>query len=301
MKLMLEVIFIKGSVFKVGNSWMYQFDVGKDSEGNRIRQSQRFPTKEEAEINLKAAIKSFVEGRENMKRLNLTLEATASGTFRSIFINNHGRLIYLELEGQDNKWIVIDCFYVDRNRGAYGEKRKQSVPLKQKTKEIKRDDESLLLMLSKELDKLFFGVDFVYNEDTLEMDAYQYADFYDSQNERYYFLIFQGLGDIVQDNLSSRLVTRLKNKLHRSIYVDIEYIGDNRGFIRECYYYDKAFINKGRKVIPPRLHSVYVEYTRESIINLFVNELDCFFTDIIVVLDGSLNLIDNLTPACGAL
>ena len=173
--------------------------------------------------------------------------------------------------------------------------------MKQKTKEIKRDDESLLLMLSKELDKLFFGVDFVYNEDTLEMDAYQYADFYDAQNERYYFLIFQGLGDIVQDNLSSRLVTRLKNKLHRSIYVDIEHIGDNRGFIRECYYYDKAFVNKGRKVVPPKLHNVYVEYSREAIIRLFVNELDCFFTDIIVVSDGSLNLIDNLTPACGAL
>ena len=58
---------------------------------------------------------------------------------------------------------------------------------------------------------------------------------------------------------------------------------------------------KGRKVIPQRLRSAYVDYNRESIIKLFVNELDCFFTDIIVVSDGSLNLIDNLTPACGAL
>ena len=46
---MYEVICLRGSVFKSGKSWLYQFDVGKDSDGNRIRQSQRFPTKEEAE------------------------------------------------------------------------------------------------------------------------------------------------------------------------------------------------------------------------------------------------------------
>ena len=298
---MYEVICLRGSVFKSGKSWLYQFDVGKDSDGNRIRQSQRFPTKEEAEANLKLAIDAFVKGRDNMKKLNLIMEATSRGTYRSIFINNHGRLVYFEILGENDKWLVKDCFYVDRNRGASGEKRKQSVPLKQKTKVIKQDDESLILMLAKELDKLFFGVEFIENEDTLNMDAYEYADYYDSQNEKYYFLIFQGFGDIVNDKLPTRLVTRLKNKLHRSVYVEIEYIGDNKGFIKECYYYDKAFAKKGRKVVPPRLHSVYVEYTREAIINLFVKELDCYFTDIIVVLDGSLNLIDNLTPACGAL
>lgn len=292
---------MKGSVFKSGNGYMFQFDIGKDSSGRRIRQSQRYPTKEEAEANLKLAIDAFVKGRDNMKRLNLIMEATSSGTYRSIFINSHGRLVYFEILGENDKWLVKDCFYVDRNRGASGEKRKQSVPLKQKTKVIKQDDESLILMLSKELDKLFFGVEFIENEDTLNMDAYEYADYYDSQNEKYYFLIFQGFGDIVNDKLPTRLVTRLKNKLHRSVYVEIEYIGDNKGFIKECYYYDKAFAKKGRKVVPPKLHSVYVEYTREAIINLFVNELDCYFTDIIVVLDGSLNLEENLTPACGAL
>ena len=280
---------------------MYQFDIGKDSEGNRIRQSQRFPTKEEAEVNLKIAIDSFVKGRENMKKLNLTLEATSRGTYRTIFINNHGRLVYLEILDEDGKWLIKDCFYVDRNRGASGEKRKQSVPLKQNTKVINHDDESLILVIAKELDKLFFGVDFQYNEETLNMDAVEYANYYDSQNEKYYFLIFQGFGDIVNDKLPNRLVTRFKNKLHRSIYVEIEYIGESKGFIKECYYYDKAFVSKGRKVIPQRLHSAYVDYNRESIIKLFVNELDCFFTDIIVVSDGSLNLIDNLTPACGAL
>ena len=293
---------MKGSVFKSGKGWMYQFDIGTDSSsGQRLRQSRRFPTKEEAEANLKIAIESFVKGRETMKKLNLTLEATASGSFRSIFINNHGRLVYFEIIGQEDKWLVIDCFYVDRNRGSIGEKRKQSVPLKQKTKVINRDDESLILLLAKELDKLFFGVDFLNNEETLRMDAYEYADYYDAQNEKYYFLIFQGFGDIVNDKLPNRLVTRFKNKLHRSIYVEIEYIGESKGFIKECYYYDKAFESKGRKVIPQRLRSAYVDYNRESIIKLFVNELDCFFTDIIVVSDGSLNLIDNLTPACGAL
>ena len=193
---------MKGSVFKSGNGWMYQFDIGKDSSsGQRLRQSRRFPTKEEAEANLKIAIESFVKGRENMKKLNLTLEATASGSFRSIFINNHGRLVYFEIIGQEDKWLVIDCFYVDRNRGSIGEKRKQSVPLKQKTKVINRDDESLILLLAKELDKLFFGVDFLNNEDTLNMDAYEYADYYDAQNEKYYFLIFQGFGDIVSAHL----------------------------------------------------------------------------------------------------
>ena len=292
---------MRGSVFKSGNSWMYQFDVGTDSNGVRIRQSQRFSTKEEAEKEMHLAIEAFIKGRDEMKRQKLILEATAIGSYRSIFLNNHGRLIYLEIRESDNQWLIEECFYVDRNRGLLGEKRRRSVPLKQVTKVINRSEESLLLLLSREVDKLFFGVEDIYNENTLNMSANEYAEYHDLQNEKYYFLIFVGEGDTRQDNLKSTLKTRFKNKLHRSIYIEIEYYEDGKGRIKECYYYDKAYIRNKSKIIPPKLHSVYVDFTRKGLIQFFNSELDGYFTDILVISDGTLDIYTNTTPVCGAL
>lgn len=261
---------MRGSVFKSGNSWMYQFDVGIGSNGVRIRQSQRFSTKDEAEKEMHLAIEAFIKGRDEMKRQKLILEATATGSYRSIFLNNHGRLIYLEISESNNKWLVEECFYVDRNRGLLGEKRRRSVPLKQTTKVVEHNDEALLLLLSKEVDKLFFGVEFTYNEDTLNMSANEYTEYYDLQNEKYYFLILVGEGNALQDNLRYTLKTRFKNKLHRSIYIEIEYYKDGKGRIKECYYYDKVYIRNKSKIIPPKLHSVHVDFTRKGLIQFLI-------------------------------
>jgi len=224
-----------------------------------------------------------------------------TGSYRSIFLNNHGRLIYLEISESNNKWLVEECFYVDRNRGLLGEKRRRSVPLKQTTKVVEHNDEALLLLLSREVDKLFFGVEFTYNEDTLNMSANEYAEYYDLQNEKYYFLIFVGEGDALQDNLRYTLKTRFKNKLHRSIYIEIEYYKDGKGRIKECYYYDKVYIRNKSKIIPPKLHSVHVDFTRKGLIQFFNSELDGYFTDILVISNGTLDVDTNTTPVCGAL
>lgn len=45
---------------------------------------------------------------------------------------------------------------------------------------------------------------------------------------RYHFLIMEGSGEVVS-GLPSRLRTRLKNRLHRSVYLELEHYGDGRG------------------------------------------------------------------------
>lgn len=292
---------MKGSVFKSGNSWMYQIDIGRDENGKRMRQSRRFATKEEAEYQLQLAIETYLRDGKFMKKMNLELERTVRGTYRCIFINNHGRLIYLELNPVGDNWEIIECFYTDRNRGKIGQERKKSVPLKQVTKTVKRDGDELLLMIARELDKLFFGIDFIESPDTMHLNCEEYADLYDTVKEKYYFLIFVGEGEVVCDKLTTSLKTRFKNKIHRSVYIELEYIGNGKGIVKECYFYDKAFEKKGRKVSPPKWRSMYIDYTREAIINLFNSELDGYFTDILVISDGTLDVKNKTVPVCGSL
>lgn len=292
---------MKGSVFKVGDSWMYQFDVGKDENGKRIRQSCRFDTKDEAEYQLQLAIHRYMEAKGKMKRQKLVLEKTVNDTYRGIFLNNHGRLIYIELSQYKSFWCVDECFYIDRNRGRTGDARKASVPIKQTTKIIDKTDNALMAVLAKEVDKLFYGVEYTENEDTVYMTVEDYINYYDLQNDKYYFLIFVGEGGIADDKLMTTLKTRFKNKIHRSIYVELEYAGNGKGIVKECYFYDKAFVRNGRKVTPPNLHSIYIDFNRDAIIKFFNTELDGFFTDIIVISDGTVDVDNKTVPLCGSL
>ena len=235
-----------------------------------------------------------------MKKSILKFEAFTSNalanTFRAIIKTQHGRVMYLSLEINDDDCIITDCFYADRNQGRTGAARYGTKPLKLQTFQFPVD--SLLSVIEAELDKKFYGVEFIQTDSSeLSLDEYL-QEKSDEANKKYRFLIMVGSGDSV-DGLPMGLRTRLKNKLHRSIYVELEYYKDGKGVVKRCHYYDRQYKREDVKVTPPQLISCFFPYNHEGILNLLNHELCCDFNHIIVT-DG-IDLDSNTTPICGAL
>lgn len=87
---------------------------------------------------------------------------------------------------------------------------------------IKFPAEQLLSVIEAELDKKFYGVTYTQDENTgLPLDEY-IGKKAEQENRKYRFLIMVGEG-VCHNDLPARLRTRLKNKLHRSIYVELVY------------------------------------------------------------------------------
>ena len=235
-----------------------------------------------------------------MERGILKLEEfTSNGlanTFRTIIKTQHGRVMFLSLKVNDLDCIITDCFYTDRNKGRAGEERYKSKPLKLKT--FKFPETELLSVIETELDRKFYGVEFVKN-DHAELSLNKYLQIKtDDANQKYRFLIMVGDGTSY-NGLPVHLRTRLKNKLHRSIYVELAYYKESTGVINQCHYYDRKYKRQGIKVTPPQLLSCFFPYTQEGILNLLNHELCCEFTHIIVT--TGIDLYSNTTPLCGAL
>lgn len=235
-----------------------------------------------------------------MERSILKLEEfTSNGlanSFRTIIKTQHGRVLFLSLEITDTAYTITDCFYIDRNQGRAGAERYCSKPLKLQTFQFLADD--LLSVIETELDRKFYGVEFVRTDNAgLSLDEYLQIKT-DGANTKYRFLIMVGDG-ASYNGLPVRLRTRLKNKLHRSIYVELAYYKDSRGVINQCHYYDRQYKRQGIKVTPPQLLSCFFPYNHEGILNLLNHELCCDFTHIIVT--NGIDLYSNTTPLCGAL
>ena len=106
-----------------------------------------------------------------MKQSILTLENGSENSFRTIFKNRHGRVIYLEIEICEGFFIIKDCFYVDRNQGKSGNLRYAAKPRLLKTRSFSVDE--LLDVIATELDKRFYGVEFVSSKTSdLSIDDY---------------------------------------------------------------------------------------------------------------------------------
>jgi len=141
-------------------------------------------------------------------------------------------------------------------------------------------------------------VEFIRDDNAdLPLDEYLQAKA-NQADKKYHFLIMVGNGD-EYNGLPVLLRTRLKNKLHRSIYVELEYYKDGNGVIKQCHYYDRSYKREDIKVTPPQFLTCFFPYTKKDILNLFNHELCCNFTHIIVT-DG-LDLDSNKTPLCGAI
>ena len=235
-----------------------------------------------------------------MKQSILKLEAFSStegiNAYRTIFKNQHGRSLYLSIEIDGAECKITDCFYIDRNHGKSGDSRYSARPKLLRTRTFPKDD--LLKVIATELDKPFYGVEFnSSNQAELSLEEYlQYRA--DCAQKKYKFLIMVGEGDSY-NGLPIRLRTRLKNKMHRAVYVELAYYKDGKGVVKDCYYYDRQYKRRDVKITPPRLISCFFQYTHSGILNLINNEICCDFTHIIVT--SGIDVNSDTQALCGAL
>ena len=233
-----------------------------------------------------------------MEKSILKLEGNVDNesAFRTIFKTRHGRVVFLSVQLHDLLCTIQDCFYLDRNQGRTGPARYSARPKMLKTMEFPA--EQLLSVIEAELDKKFYGVIYTQDENTgLPLDEYIRKKA-EQENRKYRFLIMVGEGECHND-LPTRLRTRLKNKLHRSIYVELAYYKGGQGVVKQCCYYDRQYKRQDIQVIPPMLTSCFFPYTKQGILTLLNHEICCDFTHILVT-DG-IDLDSNLTPLCGAI
>lgn len=237
---------------------------------------------------------------KKMERSILKLETfTNNGhanTFRAIFKTQHGRVLFLSLDVNDTDCTITDCFYIDRNQGRTGLDRYSSKPLKLQTFQFQTDN--LISVIEAELNKKFYGVEFIQTDHAyLSIDQYLQLESENAQ-KKYRFLIMVGDGGTYNE-LPVRLRTRLKNKLHRAIFVELAYYKNGNGVVKQCHYYDRKYRRQNMKVTPPLLTSCFFPYTREAILNLLNYEICCDFTHMIVT--SGVELDSNTIPLCGAL
>ena len=186
-----------------------------------------------------------------MQKSILELEASSSASaYRTIFKTSHGRTLFLSLAANGPICTITDCFYTDRNQGREGAARYKARP--QKLRTLQFPAENLLAVIEAELDKKFYGVEFVETGQTpLSLD--EYLDFKaGGSNRKYRFLIMVGEGERC-NGLPALLRTRLKTKLHRSVYVELAYYKDGKGVVRQCCYYDRQYQRPGVKITPPNM------------------------------------------------
>lgn len=225
-----------------------------------------------------------------MKRQSLILYETDSDEyFRSVIKTRHGRLIYLEVIIVSEQCEIINCFYIDRQRGG----KYYAAPKMLVTRSFPYD--RLLTVLAAELDRTFYGIEVDDSCRSLSRD-----DFIDFQlkslRRKYNFLIFVAEGEAV-NGIPSVLRTRFKNRIHRAIYLELRHYKDNMGVVADCQYYDRNY--KARQsVTPEALSSVFFDYTRDGILSLVNSELNTDFSDIIFT-DNSCVDLTNEIALCG--
>jgi hypothetical protein len=234
-----------------------------------------------------------------MHRNILTLESSAtsgfSNNFRTVFKTRHGRVVFLELKIKNDDCTIIECFYVDRNQEKKGAQRYAAKPVKLHTLQCQKTE--LLSVIEAELDKKFYGLELTCNKTArLSLDEYVRMKV-NSANHKYRFLIMIGEGE-TYNGLPVRLRTRIKNTLHRSIYVELVYYKDGKGLVNKCYYYDRNYKRQNIQIMPTHLVSCFFQYSQEGILKLFNHEIYCDFTHMIVT--SGIDLDSNETPLCGS-
>ncbi len=210
-----------------------------------------------------------------MKKSILELYSIGDGLYRSIFKNNHGRMIYLLLSFSGKDCQIEECFYIDRE--------KRPTPKKLKIKSFEACE--LLSVIGTSLDKSFESHEF------LEAPSLSNEEFISSalSKEKYNILIMLKEG--------AKLKTIFKNKYHRSIYFEIELIGE-KAKISECRYCDKR--GKDTDITPYRLITIYFEYDKShsNLLNFINSELEGGFSDVLITEDHTITL-DR--PICGSI
>lgn len=218
-----------------------------------------------------------------MQKSILHLDKRQGHTYQTMFKNNHGRRIYLKLKMEDKEFFITDCVYTDRPE----RNGKKSVPLKFKTTQCSCDN--LLNVLADELDKRFFGIEFSETEN--DISAEEYIRLKSSDKHKYKFLILVNSDNTYQ--------TKLKNRIHRSIWLEI-YRSGNNGVITDCHYYDRHYKRNNAYITPSGLTSITFEFSLDKILKIVNDELNCDFTDVIITKDG-FGFNNSTLPICGSI
>ena len=223
-----------------------------------------------------------------MHQQNLQLYQSKDG-FRTVFKTKHGRLIYLQLHIIDQTVTVEKCLYLDRFRkGSY-----YAVPQKLTTMQCRENE--LLSVVATQLDRIFSGIERFDSLSELSMENFIQYKLHEMRGG-YKFLLFVGSGETV-NGLPMKLQTRLANRLHRRIYLEINHHHDSVGVVSDCHYYDRTYRQR-TKVIPQMLTTVFVPFERNSILQMVNRELDCDFTDLVVI-DNTIDFEGNSHALCG--
>lgn len=202
--------------------------------------------------------------------------------YHTVFQTNHGRKIYIKLQCKAMRISILKCFYVDRA----GWDKLFLVPRKLRTNECMADE--LLDVIRKELDKLFYEI--VYVDDEILTDTMEYIDRYLAEKKKYKFLILVRKGDVY--------ATRLKNKNHRLIYLELLKQG-GQGVVQECYYMDRQY-KRNKKIMPYKFNTIFFEFDKKTILGMVNGGLENDFTNVLIVEDD-FGFFKNTIPICGAI
>lgn len=218
-----------------------------------------------------------------MRKSVLNFDKVLENSYHTIFRNNHGRKIYLKANRIGEAITISDCFYIDRPM------RNGSRAIPQKWTTVKCNYSSLIDVLAGELDKHFYGIEFSDMETNTSTE--EYITHYLQSSKKYKFLIL-----IEYDGV---LKTRLKNRVHRTIYLEIKQNG-YRGLIENCHYCDKRYKRNNQLITPFELKTIYLDYSVEKVLEIVNSELNCDFTDVITTKD-TFNFEKNDIPICGSI
>lgn len=218
-----------------------------------------------------------------MKRSVLKFDKLSDNTYHTIIKNNHGRKIYLRVNRFDDAITISDCFYIDRPM----RNGNRAIPHKWTT--VKCNYSSLIDVLAGELDKHFYGIEFSDKETNTSTE--EYITHYLQSSKKYKFLIL-----IEYDGV---LKTRLKNRVHRTIYFEIKQNG-YRGLIENCHYCDRRYKRNNQLITPFELKTIYFDYSTQKVLEIVNNELNCDFTDVIITRD-TFSFEKSDIPICGSI
>ena len=137
--------------------------------------------------------------------------------------------------------------------------------------------------------KTFFRIEFSDTENKLSTE--EYIKLKTQVKTKYKFLI------LVNDNNTYK--TRLKNRIHRSILLEIVRSG-NKGTITDCHYSDRTYKRNNAYITPSGLTSITFDFSLYNILKIVNSELNCDFTDVIITQD-SFGFNDSPLPICGSI
>ena len=230
-----------------------------------------------------------------MKRKKIIFEKVGiSSDYRCLLKNQHGRKIYMKLNTENEKWIISECWYIDRNIGKTGDKRKSAEPLLWKTKETDSNIKNLKRMLVDELDMTpFLEIDFVENTDTVSLSSEGFILHHTSE-DKYRFLIL--IKSETEQGIFLESV--FKNKTHRRIYIKLALHKDKKAYIVSCHYCDRVYKQYEKKT-PETLVEGYIENTeRNVILRWFNSQFTCDFNALLFVSPDDIQINKN-RAICG--